>query len=329
MNESRDALVGVVIVAALLLIGFGTLWLQGVTFTGERQDIDAVFERVGQIQPGSDVKLRGVNIGRVRSVEVEPDGALVRLVLRVDAGVQLPEDAVVVLSPESMFGDWQAEIHPSGVYPSRRFAEPREQGTLPGYALPDISELTAAADDIAENMSVLTERVGIAFSDETARNIASMIDNIEEVTERLSELVSQQASSFTDVTTEVSRATSSIADAAERAQTSFGRVDDLLARTEFETALEDLAVVTSNFRELSGDLQETNIDVRQMALQMDSTFSRLARITAEIEEGDGTLARLLNDPTMAAELEGTVIELNLLLADIRENPRRYLRLSIF
>ncbi len=329
MKESRDALVGVVIVAALLLIGFGTLWLQGVSLTGERVDIEAVFERVGQIQPGSDVKLRGVRIGRVRSVEVEPDGELVRLVLRIDGEVTLPEGAVVVLSPESMFGDWQAEIQPPGVYPAQRFSQPREEGTLPGYSLPDISELTAAADDISENLGILTERVGIAFSDETARNIASLIENVEEVTERLSELVSQQATSFTDVTDEVTRATRSIGQAAEDARISFGRIDDLLAREELGETLDDLAVVSANLRELSGEFRETNTEVRQMAARMDTTFASLSRITSELEAGEGTLGRLLQDPTMAAELESTVIELNLLLADIRENPRRYLRLSIF
>jgi phospholipid/cholesterol/gamma-HCH transport system substrate-binding protein len=329
VKESRDALVGVVIVAALLLIGFGTLWLQGVSLTGERVDIEAVFERVGQIQPGSDVKLRGVRIGRVRSVEVEPDGELVRLVLRIDGEVTLPEGAVVVLSPESMFGDWQAEIQPPGVYPAQRFSQPREEGTLPGYSLPDISELTAAADDISENLGILTERVGIAFSDETARNIASLIENVEEVTERLSELVSQQATSFTDVTDEVTRATRSIGQAAEDARISFGRIDDLLAREELGETLDDLAVVSANLRELSGEFRETNTEVRQMAARMDTTFASLSRITSELEAGEGTLGRLLQDPTMAAELESTVIELNLLLADIRENPRRYLRLSIF
>jgi hypothetical protein len=46
-------------------------------------------------------------------------------------------------------------------------------------------------------------------------------------------------------------------------------------------------------------------------------------------EGEGSLGRLLSDPTMAAGLEGTLAELQVLLQDIRENPRRYLRLSIF
>lgn len=328
MNEGRDALVGVVIVAALVLIGVGTLWLQGASFGGDRQDVAAVFERVGQIQPGSEVKLRGVHIGRVRTVEVEPGGELVRVVMQIEE-VDLPANAVVVLSPESMFGDWQAEIQAPGIYPSARFAQPPDDETLPGYALPDISELTAAADDIAESMTELTERVGIAFSDETAENIASLIQNVEGVTQRLSDLVSQQATSFTDVTDEVGRATSSIADAAETAEASFARIDQLLAREEFGGALEDLAVATDNLAQLSGELRETTGDVRAMTLRMDTTFTRLGRITEQIEEGDGLMARLLRDPEMAEEFESTVVELNLLLADIRENPRRYLRLSIF
>jgi len=66
-----------------------------------------------------------------------------------------------------------------------------------------------------------------------------------------------------------------------------------------------------------------------MATQADSTLGQVARLMASIEAGEGTLGRLLRDPTVAGELEGTLEELQLLLADIRENPRRYLRLSIF
>jgi ABC-type transporter Mla subunit MlaD len=79
MSEKRDALVGVVIVAALAVIAAGTLWLEGSSFSGERTDVAAVFHEVGQIKTGNPVKLRGVRIGQVREVEVLPDGSGVRV----------------------------------------------------------------------------------------------------------------------------------------------------------------------------------------------------------------------------------------------------------
>lgn len=329
-------MVGVVILLAAALTFFGILWLQGYHWGAEERDLEAVFTEVGQIRAGAPVKLRGVRVGQVRTIEVDPGGQLVRVGFRVGEDLVMPRDAVVILSPETMFGDWQAEIHPRVRYPWADYPEPPEPDVLPGYALPDISQLTAEAARIAETIHVLTERVGIAFTEETAQNIADLINNIEDVTEGLSTLVTQQAESFAQVTDEVRAATQGISDAARQAEqtlvTAEGtlhKVDGILEREEVESALRDLGVIAANVRTLSGDLQGTNEDVRRMALRMDSTFHRMSGVISRLEEGEGSLGRLLQDPATAAELEETLTQLQLLLEDIRVNPRRYLRLSVF
>jgi phospholipid/cholesterol/gamma-HCH transport system substrate-binding protein len=329
VNEKRDALVGVVIVVALVVIVGGTLWLQGTAFSGEAVEIEAEFSEVGMIRQGNPLKLRGVRVGRVDEVRVLPDGSAVRVTFRMREGIDLPPDAAVVLSPESFFGDWQAEIHTRGRFSLDSYTDPTEPGVLPGYALPDIMQLTASADRISDNLSVLTDRVGIAFSDETARNIASLIENVEQVTERLSDLVTQQAASFTDVTDDVRRATQGIGDAALEAQVGLARLNALMARAETGEALEDFAALAENLRVLSASLQDTNMNVQAMTVRVDSTFAALDRVAEMAASGDGSVGRLLGDPTMAAGMEGTLAELQILLQDIRENPRRYLRLSIF
>jgi phospholipid/cholesterol/gamma-HCH transport system substrate-binding protein len=329
VKRSREALVGVVIVAGVALSVFGTLWLQGAALRAPAEEIHAVFESVGQIRPGNPVKLRGVRVGRVRGIEVTPGGEAVRVTLRVEEGLPLPPDPAIVLSPESMFGDWQAEILSRDRFPAYRFAQPRDPDDLPGYAIPDISQLTATADRLAADIEVLTERVGIAFSEETAENIASLIGNVEDMTERLSNLVSQQAESFTRITDELERATQQVGIAATQAGGTFEILSATLEGEELRAALEDISVIAENFRGLSGELDQTNSEVRAMVSRIDSTFARVDGVLARAEAGEGSIGRLLHDPTMATEMEATLAELHLLLEDIRENPRRYLRLSIF
>ncbi len=329
MSRKREAMVGVVIVGAVLLTTAGTLWLQGVRFGQFRQTVETVLTEAGQIMPGNAVKLRGVDVGRVGDITVEPGGELVRIRLQLAQPVQLPDDAVVILSPESLFGDWEAEIRSRDAFPYVDYPVPSDPNTLPGYALPDISQLTATADRISENLAVLSERFGIAFSEETARNVASLIENIENVTTGLSELVEQQAVSFAEVTDGVQAATDEIASAADQVRGTFAEVSTLLEDTDMDATLENLQVISSNMRELSEELGGTNQELREMAARIDSTFYRVRAVVATLETGDGTLGRLLQDTSMAAELESTLAELSALLEDIRENPNRYVRLSIF
>lgn len=329
MSKSREALVGVVIVASIVVTVIGTLWLQGASFGRDQRDIEAVFFEVGLIRAGNDLKLRGVHVGSVREIVVDSTGNTVRVRFRIDEGIVLPPDPVVILSPESLFGDWQAEIHPRTRYPDVGYTEPTREEVLPGHALPDISQLTHMADQIAGNLATLTERVGIAFSEETAENIASLIDNVEGVTQRLSDMVSQQAVSFTEVTDGVQRAAEEIGSAAEQARLTFARADEALATGDLASTLEDLGVIAENLRELSEELHGTNASVRSVVSRVDSTFVRVEEIVDRTAAGEGSLGRLLQDPTMSNELEALMGDLSALLVDIRENPRRYVRLSIF
>ena len=56
---------------------------------------------------------------------------------------------------------------------------------------------------------------------------------------------------------------------------------------------------------------------------------RFDRLGQRLEAGDGTLGRLFSDSSLAFRAESALLELNALLQDFRENPKRYVRLSIF
>ena len=184
MTRKREILVGVVVIAGILVSVFGTLWLQGLSLTRTTRLVDALFTDVGQLMDGNSVKYRGVTIGRVSSITVEPDGQAVRVTMRVPTDLAFPAAPGAVSSPESMFGDWQIEIVSKADYETYAFYSD-DPNVISGYALPDISELTAQAEVIADNLTDLTDRVKIAFTPETAENLARAIDNIEGVSDRI------------------------------------------------------------------------------------------------------------------------------------------------
>lgn len=329
MSRGRDILVGVVILAAVAVTVVGTLWLQGYGWGQDMRTVEARFLEVGQLAEGNDVKLRGVSIGRVRGIEVEPDGQAVRVTMRIESDLQLPDDPVVILSPESMFGDWQAQITSRSRFPRYTFTEAPDADVLPGYALPDISQLTAAADEIAGNLRTLTDRVELAFTEETARNIAAAIDNIQLVSQRLGQLVSQQAQTFENLATRVEASADELGGAARAVRTTFQRVDTVLGGSQVDSILADSRMAARNIRDVSDDLAASTRDLQSTLGRADSTFSQLNRITGRIDAGEGSLGRLLYDTTLVSRATTTLTELQLLLEDFRQNPNRYVRLSIF
>ena len=200
---------------------------------------------------------------------------------------------------------------------------------LGGYMLPDLSRLTAVADEVAQNLASLTDRFDRAFGDETTDQIAQAIDNIEEFTATLQELVDEQSDQFRGIAEDVQTSTSEIASALETARGSLERIDALLASGDVDSILVNTRAITAELSGVSTDISSASRSLSGTLTLADSTFLSLNRITTRLESGDGSLGRLISDTLLTSRAESLVEELNLLIEDIRANPRKYVRLSIF
>jgi len=335
MSRGREILVGMVIITAAFVGIFGTLWLQGTNWGRPSIEVHVLLADVAQLAEGNPVKYRGVIIGKVDAIEVEQNGQAVRLTLLLDQEVVLPADAVVVIAPESLFGSWQAEIVARERYPSFAFYEvapgAEEPGVqiMGGYALPELSRLTASAEQISDNVAVLSERFEVAFNDETAASLAHAIDNIEAISNEIRDLVAQQSEIALSVTSNADSALAQIELASRAARRSFERLDAVLTDSQIDSIVTNVRIATASMREVTGSLTGPSANLSGTLARADSAFTRLDRLAARIEAGEGALGRLMADSTLAVRAEDVLAQLDLLLQDLRENPRRYVRLSIF
>lgn len=336
MTRAHEVVVGAVIILAVIVVATGTLFLKGFQWGADLTYVDALSRDVGQLMEGNDVKFRGVTIGTVNRISVEPGGDAVRVSLELDGDVEVAPDAVVIIAPESLFGDWQAEIVTRSRFPRFDYYEVQEGRTneegervLGGYALPDISRLTASADEIAENLRRLTDRVDRAFTEETADNLRLAINNIQQVSEEIANLIDQQASTFESVSSEVERAATEIGQAATTARSTLAHADRILGSGEVDTLLLNLRTLSVDLQRIAGNVDTTTVEFSRTMARVDSTLTNVQDITSMIEEGRGSLGMFIGDTVLYARAQQSFAQLDSLLADIRENPRRYINLSIF
>jgi phospholipid/cholesterol/gamma-HCH transport system substrate-binding protein len=333
VSRNNEFQVGAVIIMAVIVAVGGTLLLQGTSFGRATQTVDALLESAGQLSEGNPVAYRGVRIGRVATIAVEPDGEGVRVMLILTVPVTLPSDAAVVLGPESLFGDWQAEIVSAAHYPRYDFFEvpagDRANGVIGGYALPEITRLTASAEQISTNLADLTDRMELAFNQETADNLAQAITNIEAITQEVRSMVQELSAVTANITANADSTLVEVEAAAVSARRSFQRIDGILADEQVDSIVTNIRVASAGIRELASQLSHTETGLSATLERADSAFVRVDRIAARMEAGEGSLGRLLSDSTLAINAEGVLRSLDLLLQDVRENPGRYVRLSIF
>jgi phospholipid/cholesterol/gamma-HCH transport system substrate-binding protein len=328
--RGREFLLGAVIIAAVAVGVGGTLWLQGRTF-GPIVTMDVLTESVGQLGEGNAVQYRGVRIGHVNNIDVLPNGSGVRVTLVIEEAVALPGDPAVVFGPESLFGAWQAEVVSRTLYPRFPFyiVSSGQDTILGGYALPELSRLSRSAEQISSSIERLTERLEVAFSEETATNVSGAIANVEALTQELRTFVDQQSRIANSISSNADNALVEIELAAGAARRTFEEVEGVVASARIDSILSNVRATSQDLRTVTAQLADSTGGLGATLERMESTFAGLDSVVARLQDESGSFGRLLADSTFAVRAENVLEQLDLLLADLRENPRRYVRLSIF
>ncbi len=82
-------------------------------------------------------------------------------------------------------------------------------------------------------------------------------------------------------------------------------------------------------RETLQRLQKQLDNLEKTLAEMQRAFSTTQKMLEEIRQGRGTVGKLYNDEKLAERLEKTLQELEFLIEDIRKNPKKYFKFSIF
>ena len=365
MKWKNEALVGLVVVAGLLTALVGAIWLSGKPWSEEQNEVTATFRNVGALAEGNPVKYRGVNVGRVTTIRLSDAGDGVFVGLAVRPGIELPADAAVILSPESLFGDWQAQIVAQSQYPDMEFVGTRQGGVLPGSTMPDISELTAVAARIAGSIDTLSRRVQLAFTEETAVEIRETIENIGEVSDQVQGFIRQQTRTYDAVSRNVLESTSNIRSATATAELAANDLRGAINRGDIQAIFANARQASEAFSAFGAQLQSAASGFPGLMARADTTLATFGSTAAtldttmrvlrpqlaeigptiaearkaigtlglamqRIQEGNGTFGRLLADPALYEETQRAIATLQRLLADIQANPAKYIgQLQVF
>jgi phospholipid/cholesterol/gamma-HCH transport system substrate-binding protein len=63
------------------------------------------------------------------------------------------------------------------------------------------------------------------------------------------------------------------------------------------------------------------------AAKFDSLSDQLLELAGMVEEGEGTLGALIQDPSLYDDLKRAAAEIDALVADIRANPKKYVKVN--
>ena len=326
---ARDEIVtGIFVLLGVALLVVGSIWLSQERWGGEFRTVEARFRTVGQLRPGNTVRIRGVDVGRVQRIDVGQDAVLVSM--RIESDAPLPEDPVVALQPVSLFGEWTASIEAGRRHPQvSADTAGLPEGVLPGTTASDFAELSDYTADIASNLRGITDRLEIAFNRRTAENLARSVENFEQASQELVALLERQRESFGGFAEDMASSGRTLRQVAADLDSTVSRLEAATAEGELEAIMDNTRDATAALARASSNLDTTATAARGAIGRADSALGEAEAILARVNRGEGSLGRLTADTALYEDLSATLLELRALLDDLKQNPGKYFKFSIF
>ncbi|HEY0304168.1 MAG TPA: MlaD family protein [Longimicrobiales bacterium] len=318
--EWRQARVAILLSLGILLL-LWSIWRVGKIFDvfAERYTIVTLLPNVAGLREGALVSLAGQRIGKVDDIEFIPlrekqGGNNLLLKLEVGEGVrdQIRSDSRALVRAAGVLGDKFIDITPGTLRGS-----PLQAGdTIPAAMLMDIEQFLVKASDAMNRANVVVDDLrqitgGMARGEGT---MGALLRDDQLYTRLLT-----TSDEMNKLLVQVNRGDGALSrmihdpEMYQRLVSAATRVDSLGGLVlHGQGSLSQLLRSDTLYRGLVG-----------MTLKGDAAAAEFSALMKKVNATDGTFSRLLTDPRLFDELLKSVTDLQTLLADVRQNPKKY------
>ena len=292
-RKINEVQVGILTVIALATLVVGMMWFKNVDLSDEQVRYQVDFSRVEGLREGDRVQIRGIRMGEVESLTLLPTA--VRVQIKMSDKADLRKDAQIILGEKGIVGEIVLEIDPG-------LGRPAEEGFIfHGRTAGTIAAMTDAAGEALAEMLVLTAKV------------TDLVDEVKDQGKVVETLV--------------------------QANKTFVRIDNLIEKNQvdIEVSLANLVVATEGLRDFveSGKVGDAfdSVDhalagADSLMINLNTAANRLNLVLDKVEDGDGSLAKMLNDPLLYDRADSTMASVKRLVDAMRRNPKRYFKVNV-
>jgi len=255
---TTEAKVGSVTILGLALLAYMIIHLGGFTFGDKGYPVHAVFSQVGGLKEGNAVRYAGVDVGRVGSVQVTPDG--VKVTIMINPGVKIPEGSTFTIGTDGLLGEKYIDIVPPRN--SSGFIQP---GTVVRGENPQgLDQLVANADKVLLDIQKLVQSLNDVLGDEKVKaSLKDSIFNAREITANLNVMSAALARMAVNNEDDVHAMAGNLRAMSGSLRDVAARVDKLVA------TIDNNGQTGQDLREAIHNLRTTSVRVEKMAASLE------------------------------------------------------------
>ncbi len=316
MKIKREVKIAAVFILSFALLIWGINFLKGNDIFKKTIYFYAVYEDVSGLETEDPVNINGLKVGQVEQISFHPNNSgdiLVKFSLN-NTNISVPDNSTAkIYSADLMnskairliLGNSKSYMQNGDTLLAAVEASLQEQVSV------QMMPVKKKAEDLMLSLDSVLAVVQYIFNDETRKNITksfasikNTIQNLESTTHQIDTLMITQKGKLRSIIVNVEAITKNIKENNDK----------------FNTLLNNVAEISDTLRkaELSTTVAETNKSLKE--------FKTILR---KVNNQEGTLGKLIHSDSLYDYLNKNTQELELLLEDIRLNPHRYLKFSVF
>lgn len=301
MKLSSEAKVGITVLLAAIAAVVGFRFMSDVPVFRQSHQIVTEFDRVDGLVSGSQVFIKGVKVGSVSDIRFSENDNI-RVTMRLDIPDSIPVGTVALLTSQGLIegksivlelGDSAERVEYGGKIEGRYVDTMMEVLGSRGEEL---------GEDVSESLGELNRflrQLNRTLDDEARVSLDQTFRSVESTTRQIAEILDGKKD---EIDRAIDAGSSMLSQLDTMAVDNRPRVDALMK-----------------------SLEENVAELETLRVEMESATMNLNQILEKINEGEGTLGKLLNDPAVYDNLDELSRELTNLIKGINENPGRYLR----
>lgn len=326
MNIKAPVLVGTLITTAVVILTSLVMTTTKDKF-GEDSTypLHADFKDAAGIRWKTRVQINGIDVGKIDRIEhvtLSSGGLTARVTIRILKEYAVYDDAIVKKAAESLLGDYRLDLYPGT--PTRRRLEPGEViGNVTSRS--EMDEIQTKLNVVAGNVEDITASLKTVLAGEKGEgSLKEILMRVERATQAIE--ASSHAVNSTIATNQQSL---------DNIIKNLDRFSKNLAASS-DTAGDDIKTILADARKLSGklnniadsvsgvmgpsedELKNGVASLRETLDTLNDTLAHVQNVSKKIDKGDGTVGRLINDPTIANTAEDTLEDVSVLVAGISD-----------
>ena len=309
MKLSNETKVGVLAALAIALLFIGYSFLKGNdVFTSDNMYFTD-YDNVDGLTTSKPVLVNGYQIGRVSKMYLMDNGKI-RTEFKIKSEYDIPSNTIARIVSESILGGKAIVFDIGNSKTLARNGDPL-QSDVQANLMEKVEPLQNKVENLVVKLDSVLSAVNTALDDEfqrdfknSLRSISKSLNNVEKITTDVESLMGSERIRLARIMQNLESITNN-----------------------FNKNTVTINKILANLDNMSSELSKT--EIKATIDNANKAMHDVSLITDKINKGEGSLGLLLNDDKLYDNLSNASLSLDQLIQDVKANPGRYIRLSIF